>query len=158
MNAKTMAIELDLQVAFGTGDLPTEEDFGKWVAAALDQREQAELTIRIVDREESRMLNHTYRDKDSDTNVLSFPADLPDSIEIPLLGDIVICAPRVAQEASAQNTHEQFHWAHLTVHGVLHLLGFDHQEDEEAEIMEAMETSILASLGFPDPYSWPPGS
>lgn len=153
-----MAIELDLQVVFDTTDLPSEERFGQWVAAALEQRDDAELTIRIVDRSESRKLNHTYRDKDSDTNVLSFPADLPEGIEIPLLGDIVICAPLVAEEASTQKKDVQFHWAHLTVHGVLHLLGFDHQDDEEAEKMEAKETSILASLGFPDPYSWPPGS
>ena len=153
-----MAIELDLQVVFDTTDLPSEESFGQWVAAALEQWDDAELTIRIVDRPESRKLNHTYRNKDSDTNVLSFPADLPEGIEIPLLGDIVICAPLVAQEASTQKKDVQFHWAHLTVHGVLHLLGFDHQDDEEAEKMEAKETSILASLGFPDPYSWPPGS
>ena len=153
-----MAIELDLQLIFDADDLPAEESFDRWIAAALDQREDAELTIRVVGREESRMLNQTYRGKDSDTNVLSFPAELPEGIGIPLLGDIVICAPRVVEEASAQEKDVQAHWAHLTVHGVLHLLGFDHQGDQEAVEMEARETSILASLGFPDPYSWPPGS
>ena len=149
-----MAIELDLQVAASTDGLPSGDSFEQWVRTALDGREDAELTIRVVDREESRILNQTYRGKDSDTNVLSFPAELPEGIDIPLLGDIVICAPRVEEEARAQEKQLQAHWAHLTVHGVLHLLGYDHLEDEEAEKMEALETSILASLGFPDPYSW----
>ena len=149
-----MAIELDLQVAVSTDGLPSGDSFEHWVRAALDGREDAELTIRVVDRKESRMLNQTYRGKDSDTNVLSFPAELPEGIDIPLLGDIVICAPRVEEEAQAQEKELQAHWAHLTVHGVLHLLGYDHLEDGEAEKMEALETSILASLGFPDPYSW----
>lgn len=150
-----MAVDIDLQVAAGTDGLPSRGSFEHWVTAALGGREDAELTIRIVDREESRLLNHTYRGKDSDTNVLSFPADLPDGIGIPLLGDVVICAPRVEQEAVSQKKDLHSHWAHLTVHGVLHLLGHDHQDDGEAEEMEALETSILASMGFPDPYSWP---
>lgn len=153
-----MAIELDLQIAVETDDLPSGQSFEKWVSAALDQRDDAELTIRIVEREESRMLNRTWRGKDSDTNVLSFPAELPEEIGIPLLGDIVICAPRVVEEALAQDKDVQSHWAHLTVHGVLHLLGFDHQDEQEAREMEALETSILASMGFPDPYSWPSGA
>ena len=150
-----MAIELDLQVAVDADGLPSGDSFERWVAAALDGMENAELTIRVVDREESRMLNHTYRGKDSDTNVLSFIAELPEGIELPLLGDVIICAPRVVEEALAQGKELHAHWAHLTVHGVLHLLGYDHQQDDEAEEMESLETSILATLGIPDPYSCP---
>ena len=147
-----VAIDLDLQRAGEWDDLPSVEDFETWVAAALGSIEDAELTVRIVGREESRELNRTYRGKNSDTNVLSFPAELPEGVELPLLGDIVICAPRVVEEAAAQGKPEHNHWAHLTVHGVLHLLGYDHQDDEQAEEMEALETALLAGLGIPDPY------
>ena len=147
-----MAIDLDLQVAVDQPDLPPEEAFQAWVRAALESREEAELTVRIVDRAESRELNRTYRNKDTETNVLSFPAELPGGIDLPLLGDIVICAPLVAEEAAAQGKPERDHWAHLTVHGVLHLLGYDHLHDDEAEEMESLETRLLKSLGVPDPY------
>lgn len=150
-----MAIELDLQVAVESDGLPSGDNFERWVAAALDGREDAELTIRVVGREESRMLNHTYRGKDSETNVLSFIAEVPEGIGLALLGDVVICAPRVEEESLAQAKDLHAHWAHLTVHGVLHLLGYDHQQDDDAEEMEALETTILASLGIPDPYSGP---
>ena len=119
-----------------------------------------ELTIRLVDEEEGMHLNQTYRGNTGATNVLSFPfenlEDIPDEFNIPLLGDIVICAPVVRQEAKTQNKKETNHWAHLTVHGTLHLLGYDHIDDEDAQIMENLETGILSSLGFSDPYFFEP--
>jgi len=147
-----MTIEVDVQVATAFEPLPTESDFLLWVETALRDRTDAELTLRLVDRDESRNLNSRYRSKDKPTNVLSFPADLPPGIDIPLLGDIVICAPLVSEEAGEQNKPLQSHWAHLVVHGVLHLLGFDHQQEEQAEEMEAIEVDLLTSLGFGNPY------
>nr|WP_321529407.1 rRNA maturation RNase YbeY [Sedimenticola selenatireducens] len=127
--------------------------FQSWAEAALNGRlDQAELVVRIVDREESRQLNREYRGKDKPTNVLSFPFEAPAVVESDLLGDLVICAPVVTEEALAQDKLPQAHWAHLLVHGVLHLLGFDHINEQEAEVMEGLEVEILESLGFPDPY------
>lgn len=148
-----MSVELDLQLAGEWEGLPSAGDFETWVSAALETRDEAELTVRIVGRGESRQLNRTYRSKDRATNVLSFPADLPPGIDVPLLGDIVICAPLVAEEASVQGKAVRDHWAHLTIHGVLHLLGHDHVEEAEAEAMEALETALLRSLGIADPYA-----
>ena len=148
-----MSVDLDLQVAGDWEGLPAPGDFEAWVTAALGSRSEAELTVRIVGPEESRGLNRTYRGKDRATNVLSFPADLPGDIGIPLLGDIVICAPLVTEEAGEQGKAANDHWAHLTIHGVLHLLGHDHVEEAEAEAMEALETALLASLGIADPYA-----
>jgi probable rRNA maturation factor len=148
-----MAIEVEVQYAVAAEDLPTPKDFESWIAAALAGRDDAELTVRVVGRDESRDLNARYRDKDAPTNVLSFPADLPPGVELPLLGDIVICAPLVEREARAQGKAIRAHWAHLTVHGLLHLLGYDHQEEAEAAAMEALETRILAGLGYADPYA-----
>jgi probable rRNA maturation factor len=147
-----MSIELDLQLAGEWKGLPERDDFENWVVAALQERAEAELTIRVVGRRESRELNSTYRQKDSETNVLSFPAELPEGIDLPLLGDIVICAPLVAEEAAAQGKALHDHWAHLAIHGVLHLLGYDHVADEDAEEMEALEISLLESLGIGNPY------
>ena len=148
-----MAIELDLQRAERFENAPADEQFETWVTAVLQSRGDAELTIRLVGREESRTLNHTYRGKDRETNVLSFPSELPDGVDIPLLGDIVICAPLVEQEALEQAKPVEHHWAHLTLHGLLHLLGYDHVEESDAKEMEALETSLLASLGISDPYA-----
>lgn len=147
-----MAIELDLQVAGTFSGLPERTHFEDWLAAALGRFENPELTLRIVDCEESRQLNSQFRGKDAPTNVLSFPAEVPAEIELSLLGDIVICAPLVEQEALEQGKPLLAHWAHLTIHGVLHLLGYDHQQNAEAEEMEAVEIRLLESLGFPDPY------
>lgn len=122
---------------------------------ALRGLEAVELTIRIVDREESRELNRQYRGKDAPTNVLSFPADLPAEVDANLLGDILMCAPLVAEEAREQGKAEQAHWAHLTIHGVLHLLGHDHQEVVDAELMEGIEIALLESLGIANPYEEP---
>jgi probable rRNA maturation factor len=147
-----MTIEVEVQYAADAEGLPAAADFRRWVVAALGEVADAELAVRVVDREESRRLNATYRGKDAPTNVLSFPADLPPGVDLPLLGDIVICAPLVATEADEQHKALADHWAHLTVHGVLHLLGHDHRTDEEAAAMEALETRILAGLGCADPW------
>lgn len=148
-----MTIELQIQRATACAPLPEDSQFERWVAAAMQDCSEAELTIRLVDREESRDLNHRFRSRNAATNVLSFPADLPAGLDLPLLGDIVICAPLVAEEAAAQGKSEHAHWAHLVIHGVLHLLGYDHQQDAEAERMEDLEKRLLAGLGISDPYA-----
>ena len=153
MSLDPAAIELDVQRATSWEPLPTDEQFGLWVRTALRERTPAELAIRIVDCEESRRLNRQYSGKDAPTNVLSFPADLPKDIGLNLLGDILICAPQVAEEALAQGKPELAHWAHLTIHGVLHLLGHDHHQAAEAEVMEGIEIALLESLGIPNPYA-----
>ncbi|WP_049621755.1 rRNA maturation RNase YbeY [Frateuria defendens] len=138
--------------------LPAAASFRRWAEAALrgaKRRRPAELSIRLVDAEEGRELNRAYRGKDYATNVLSFPAELPPGVKLPLIGDLAICAPVVAREAAEQGKPARHHWAHLTVHGVLHLLGYDHIVEAEAEAMEALETRILAGLGIADPYTLP---
>jgi probable rRNA maturation factor len=147
-----MKIELDVQNATSFEPLPEPEQFSLWLETALQGKSGIELTLRLVDREESRELNSRYRGKNQATNVLSFPAELPPGIDLPLLGDIVVCAPLVAEEARAQNKSLQSHWAHLVIHGALHLLGHDHQGEQEAVEMEALEAELLASLGFGNPY------
>lgn len=149
-----MTIELDLQIAVeDTINLPTEEQCQQWLEAAITLfQPQAEVTIRIVEEEESQQLNRDYRGKDKPTNVLSFPFEAPPGIEIDLLGDLVICKQVVEAEAKEQAKSLSAHWAHMIVHGSLHLLGYDHIEDEEAEEMESIETEIMQKLGFDDPY------
>ncbi len=135
-------------------ETPDDAQFQQWVEAAVRAfRASAHVDIRIVDRDESQSLNATYRDKDYPTNVLSFPAELAPEVELPLLGDLALCAPVVTSEAIAQEKQVMDHWAHLTVHGTLHLLGMDHQQDEEANVMEALEIKILSGLGIANPYS-----
>ena len=146
---------LDVSISYGLPrvGLPSAASFRKWVAAALDGRiREADLAIRIVDDKEGRPFNHHYRGKDYATNVLSFPAELPEGVKLPLLGDLVICAPVVAREAHEQDKPLLAHYAHLTVHGALHLLGWDHEDDRDAECMERLEREILATLGVADPY------
>lgn len=144
---------LDVQRASSLSDLPSDEDLARWAGAAVgDHRSRAEISLRIVDEDESQALNSQYRGKSSPTNVLSFPADIPAELGLPLLGDLVVCAPVVAREAEQQHKALSAHWAHMIVHGTLHLLGYDHLKDDEAEIMENFETRILAQLGFKDPY------
>ncbi len=136
--------------------IPAAASFRRWVDAALrgaKRRKATELSIRIVDTAEGRALNRDYRGKDYATNVLSFEAELPPGVKLPLIGDLAICAPVVAREAAEQGKRERDHWAHLTVHGVLHLLGYDHIEDADAEVMEALETRVLADLGIANPYA-----
>ena len=135
--------------------LPAAASVRRWVEAALaGQRRAIELAVRYVDSDEGRALNRDYRGKDYATNVLSFPVELPPGVRSPLLGDLVICAPVVALEALGQDKPLAHHHAHLVVHGVLHLLGMDHERSEtEAEAMEARERTILGRLGIPDPYA-----
>lgn len=149
-----MAIYLDLQLAVeDDSQLPSEQDFQSWLDYTLTQfQPDSELTIRIVDSEESHQLNHDYRGKDKPTNVLSFPFEVPPGVEINLLGDLVICKQVVEDEAVQQQKPLTAHWAHMVVHGSLHLLGYDHIQDEEAEEMESLETEIMQGLGFEDPY------
>lgn len=133
--------------------LPAEADFQRWLEAVLPQfQDVAEVTVRLVDEAESHELNLTYRGKDKPTNVLSFPFEAPPEIELPLLGDLIICRQVVEQEAIEQEKALLAHWAHMVVHGSLHLLGYDHIVDDEAEEMESIETEIMQSLGYPDPY------
>ena len=152
-------IRLDVSVHYGLprAGLPAAVSFRKWVAAALDNRiREADLALRIVGTKEGRALNRHYRGKDYATNVLSFPADLPEGlpagVRLPLLGDLVICAPVVAREAREQKKPLAAHYAHMTVHGALHLLGWDHEDACDAECMEKLEREILADLGIDDPY------
>lgn len=153
-----MSQQLVLAVGYAVprAGLPAAASFRRWAEAALRgarRRKPAELAIRIVGLDEGRALNRDYRGKDYATNVLSFPAELPPGIALPLIGDLAICAPVVLREAAEQAKRPRDHWAHLTVHGVLHLLGYDHIDDGEAEAMETLETRILAGLGIADPYA-----
>lgn len=141
------ALDFSLQIASDSADLPTNAQFKRWVRSAL--RVDTSVTIRIVDEAEGRQLNADYRGKDYATNVLTFPLT-----ETPvLMGDIVICAPVVVAEALAQHKPLLAHYAHMTVHGVLHLHGYDHEVDAQAELMEAMEVAIMHRLGFANPYA-----
>ena len=149
--------EHQVHVSYGVArtGVPSAASFRQWVNAALagaKRRKPTELSIRIVDTTEGRELNRDYRGKDYATNVLSFPAELPPGVQLPLIGDLAICAPVVIREATEQGKPARHHWAHMTVHGVLHLLGYDHIVDAEAEAMEALETRILGKLGIADPY------
>jgi probable rRNA maturation factor len=145
--------QVDIQNASDVAFTPSEQDFLNWVTIAThDKKPNAEVSIRIVDKLESQALNKQYRGIDKPTNVLSFPAEFPEGVDIPFLGDIVICAPIVELEAKAQNKTLAAHWAHMIIHGVLHLLGCDHIEDDEAEVMEALEIQYLAQLGIASPY------
>lgn len=146
---------VDLQIATqNTDNLPTEEQFNQWFEQAVKSfREQAEVTIRVVDEFESQSLNRDYRGKDKPTNVLSFPFEAPPGVELDLLGDLIICRQVVEKEAEEQNKDLFAHWAHMVVHGSLHLLGYDHIDDEEAEEMESLEISIMNALGFENPYA-----
>ena len=149
-------IQFDVSVSYGVprAGVPSATSFRKWAAAAAEGRIlRADLAIRVVGTKEGRSRNHHYRGKDYATNVLSFPADLPEGVQVPLLGDVVICAPVVAKEAKEQKKPVLSHYAHLTIHGVLHLLGLDHDDPREAEAMELIERELLADLGYADPYA-----
>ena len=164
-----MTIELDVQYAVDCPDLPPTSQLEHWVTAALQcrqvmwQRDQpwqapaafhqaAQLTLRLVSAQESAELNEVYRGRSGPTNVLSFPCAVPHLAQPPLLGDIIICADCVAEEARQQARPVQMHWAHLVIHGVLHLLGYDHIDQDQALSMETLETQIMLALGFGDPY------
>ena len=147
-----MSVAVDVQRIMPGG--PSDELIQRWLEQVLaaENREDAELTVRIVDETESAALNEEYRNKSNATNVLSFPFEWPEEVELNLLGDLVIWAPVVEREAKEQEKNSQAHWAHMLVHGVLHLLGYDHIDEAEAETMEAREIKILENLGFPNPY------
>ena len=156
-----MNLFLDVQFADEIADvttLPTEAQLTLWATTALQGRtgfSEPELTIRLTDDEESQALNSEYRGKDKPTNVLSFPFDAPPEVPLELLGDLVICVGVVEREAVEQDKTAEAHWAHMVIHGCLHLLGYDHIKDDEAEEMEALERDLLASLGYSDPYQEP---
>ncbi len=149
-------LDLDLQIAVEAPDLPSEAQLQGWVEAVLNRvdagRDEAQLTIRITDEAEIQELNRSYRHKDKPTNVLSFPFEQPPGVELPLLGDIIVCSAVVAREAQEQGKPLEAHWAHMVVHGTLHLLGYDHIIDAEAEEMEGLEIALLADLGYANPY------
>ncbi|MGS2724435.1 rRNA maturation RNase YbeY [Porticoccus sp. GXU_MW_L64] len=154
-----MNLHIDTENASGSDQVPDDDQVHRWVAAALralppeQQRQQAELSVRFVNERESQHLNHRYRHKNNPTNVLSFPSELPPELNIPLLGDLAICTQVVAQEAKQQQKAANAHWAHMLVHGTLHLLGYDHIDDGDANQMETLETRIITGLGFPPPYN-----
>jgi len=144
---------VDVQYAMAADGIAGEDAIRQWVLQALPaEKKAAELTVRIVDEAEITALNRQFRGKDGPTNVLSFPYEAIPGVDAGLLGDVVICAPVVASEAVAQNKPLDAHWAHIVVHGVLHLLGYDHQHDDAAHEMESRETELLDSLGYSNPY------
>jgi probable rRNA maturation factor len=155
------SLVVDVQVACRDADIPAATEIRNWVARALEGSrkslaEGTELSVRLVDKEEMRILNRDYRNKDRPTNVLSFPAGAMEGLPAEagrVLGDIVICAPIVGDEAARQGKSLGDHWAHILVHGTLHLLGYDHDSDTEAVEMEALETHILTANGLKDPYA-----
>ena len=152
--AGQMVLEVEVQLALHDTGVPDERRITDWARAAwLAPEQDAEVVVRVTDEAESRQLNHDYRGKDRATNVLSFPfGPLPPGIDLRHVGDLVICAPVVAREARQQGKSTEAHWAHMVVHGMLHLQGYDHQNDEQAGRMELLETEILDGLGYPAPY------
>ncbi|MFQ3191856.1 MAG: putative rRNA maturation factor [Paraglaciecola sp.] len=149
-----MSNHIDLQIACEASGLPSLEDFQRWTDTVLTAvtDEKFELTIRLVTIEESQQLNSQYRHKDKPTNVLSFPFEVPEGIELNLLGDLVVCVPVIEREAKEQSKSLLDHWAHIIIHGCLHLLGYDHITDADADEMEALEIKILAYLSIGNPY------
>ena len=153
-----MAPVIDIENLSGDDDVPDPQTMRGWIDQALAGRcrDDAEIAIRIVDDAEITALNRQYRHREYATNVLSFPAELPEELDLPLLGDIAICAQVVAREAAEQGKSRDAHWAHMLVHGTLHLLGYDHIDDGDAQHMESLETDLITRLGFPPPYDESP--
>ena len=147
-------MEVDLDIQREVDGLPKDQELVNWVreVLTLEQQGDTEITIRFVSEEESAELNYQYRNKQNSTNILSFPFEVPDEVELNLLGDLIICSDIVKKEASEQKKEELAHWAHMVVHGTLHLLGYDHLTDAEATVMETKEIKILSQLGYSDPY------
>jgi probable rRNA maturation factor len=148
-----MSLYVDIQREAHASDIPDDSAFNQWVTLALKgRRGRGEICIRIVEPAESQELNSTYRGKDKPTNVLSFPFEAPAGVPNDIIGDLAICADIVRQEAEEQQKTLANHWAHMVIHGCLHLIGFDHIDDSDAQEMEALETQLLATLNIPDPY------
>jgi probable rRNA maturation factor len=149
------SLNLEIQrIADAVEEVPSDRELTGWAEAALtNARDEVEMVIRIVDEAESQQLNREFRGKDKPTNVLSFPFEAPREVSLPLLGDLVICAPVVSLEAQQQHKTLEAHWAHMVVHGTLHLQGYDHQNDQQAQLMEDKEREILQALNFSDPYT-----
>ncbi len=144
---------LDLQVVSESKNLPSQDQFQYWIDSVLkDGSQDSEIVIRVVDEDEMTQFNEQYRNKKGSTNILSFPFDVPDAVESDLLGDLLVCAAVVEREAQQQDKILEHHWAHMIVHGVLHLLGYDHIDDQDAEEMEALEVKILKTIKINNPY------
>ncbi len=145
---------LEVQRTIDVGSIPNDNEFQLWLESALsDYSEDAEVLIRIVDFEEISTLNWQYRHRKGPTNILSFPLEMPEFVkDVSLLGDLVVCAPVVEQEAVFQHKSLTHHWAHIIIHGILHLLGYDHIEESDALEMEAKEIAILKRLNINNPY------
>jgi probable rRNA maturation factor len=150
-----MNYQIDIEINSQHPLIPSQEKCEVWITAVLQHQKlnNAEVSIYVVDEAEGRQINRDYRNKDYATNVLSFPADIPEEVGVPLLGDLVICAPVIEREAKEQHKDINALWAHMLVHGSLHLLGYDHMEETEADLMEELETRLLQQLGFPPPYA-----
>ena len=150
---KKMTNNAEIQQVSSDNNVPDDKLFADWVDAVLQhQQKQGKVVIRLVDEVESQQLNNQYRQKNAATNVLSFPFEAPGFIEDDHLGDLVICVPVVNREANEQGKPSEWHWAHMVIHGMLHLLGYDHINDKDAELMENTEISILKQLGINNPY------
>ena len=144
---------VEIQIIFTSPEQPSEAQIQLWIDTALtDIQRDTEIVVRIVDEQESAELNETYRHKQGATNILSFPVEIPEGIDLNLFGDLVICAPVLEKEAQQQGKILAHHWAHIIIHGVLHLLGYDHLDDEQAEEMESKEITLLQKLNIPNPY------
>lgn len=145
-------IELSISDEVDAAALPSEEDFQQWAQPCYPGEDEAVVSLQIVSSDEMQELNKTYRAKDQPTNVLSFPMELPEEVGINILGDLALCAAVIDAEAKQQGKQPVAHWAHMLVHGMLHLQGYDHIEDDEADAMEAREVEIMKALGFENPY------
>jgi probable rRNA maturation factor len=144
---------LEIQTVYPSAGQPEEAQFQLWADTVLaDLNRDTEIVVRIVDEQESAELNECYRHKRGATNILSFPVEIPEGIDLNLLGDLVVCAPVVEREAAQQGKPLEHHWAHLIIHGILHLLGYDHLDDEQAEQMESREITLLQKLNINNPY------
>ncbi len=144
---------IEIQIESQSKQIPAEKQFEDWVDGVLKNEDQdSEIVIRIVDEDEMIRFNEQYRDKKGITNILSFPFEAPEGVESPLLGDLLVCAPVVEEESKEQNKKLEHHWAHLIIHGILHLLGYNHIDDVEAEEMEKLEIDILTTIGINNPY------
>ena len=150
-----MTLAVEVQIAAADASLPSQRQLSDWALAAWQEEgvRDAEVVVRVTDEAESRRLNHEFRGRDNATNVLSFPFDPVPETDLNHVGDLVICAPVVVREAVEQGKQADAHWAHMVVHGMLHLQGYDHETDEQAAEMETLETQVLTGLGYPAPYA-----